>query len=147
MQYATAERRRVFLAYRALFAGERAMLRKSKKVREVVQKHKSSFQPLIREFGNDKIIGILKELLAGRIFQSELRAKVEFPELFRSSPARDVQRTTSENDAARSEAEALEEIASLEGKEDDLAGNQAEISEDDAAVDTTAAEVVAGEYS
>jgi hypothetical protein len=108
MQYATAERRRVFLAYRALFAGERAMLRKSKKVREVVEKHKSSFQPLIREFGNDKIIGILKELLAGRIFQSELRAKVEFPELFRSSPARDVQRTTSENDAARSEAEALE---------------------------------------
>lgn len=123
------------------------MLRKSKKVREVVEKHKSSFQPLIKEFGNDKIIGILKELLAGRIFQSELRAKVEFPELFRSSPARDVQRTTSENDAARSEAEALEEIASLEGKEDDLAGNQAEISEDDAAVDTTTAEVVAGEYS
>jgi len=64
------------------------MLRKSKKVREVVEKHKSSFQPLIKEFGNDKIISILKELLAGRIFQSELRAKVEFPELFRSSPAR-----------------------------------------------------------
>lgn len=117
------------------------MLRKSKKVREVVEKHKSSFRPLIKEFGNDKIIGILKELLAGRIFQSELRAKVEFPELFRSSPARDVQRTTSENDAARSEAEALEEIASLEGKEDDLAENRAEIPE---ATDTIAVEVVAG---
>ena len=121
------------------------MLRKSKKVREVVEKHKSSFQPLIKEFGNDKIIGILKELLAGKIFQSELRAKVEFPELFRGSPARDAQRTTSENDAARSEAEALEEIASLEG-EDDLAENRAEIP-DDAVVDTIAVEVVAGKYS
>lgn len=120
------------------------MLRKSKKVREVVEKHKSSFQPLIKEFGNDKIIGILKELLAGRIFQSELRAKVEFPELFRSSPARDVQRTTSENDAARSEAEALEEIASLEGREDDLAENRAEMPEDDAAEDAIAVEVMAG---
>lgn len=123
------------------------MLRKSKKVREVVEKHKSSFQPLIKEFGNDKIIGILKELLAGRIFQSELRAKVEFPELFRSSPARDVQRTTSENDAARSEAEALEEIASLEGKEDDLAENQAETTQDDEDEDAVAVEVMAGKYS
>ena len=123
------------------------MLRKSKKVREVVEKHRSSFQPLIKEFGNDKIIGILKELLAGRIFQSELRAKVEFPELFRSSPARDVQRTTSENDAARSEAEALEEIASLEGKEDDLAEDLVETTHGDAVKDATAVEVMAGKYN
>lgn len=53
-----------------------------------------------------------------------------------------MQRTTSENDAARSEAEALEEIASLEGK-DDLAENRAEIPEDDPVVDTIAVEVVA----
>lgn len=123
------------------------MLRKSKKVREVVEKHKSSFQPLIKEFGNDKVIGILKELLAGRIFQSELRAKVEFPELFRSSPARDVQRTTSENDAARSEAEALEEIASLEGKEDDPAGDPVETTQGDAVEDAIAVEVMAGKYN
>lgn len=43
-----------------------------------------------------------------------MKAKIEFPELFQSSPARDVQRATSENDAARSEAAALEEIVSLE---------------------------------
>jgi len=58
-----------------------------------------------------------------------------------------VQRTTSENDAARSEAEALEEIASLEGKEDDQAENQAGIPEDDAAVGATAVEVMVGKHS
>jgi hypothetical protein len=41
-----------------------------------------------------------------------LNAKITFPELFRSSPARDVQRGTSEVDAARSEAEALEVLSS-----------------------------------
>jgi len=41
-----------------------------------------------------------------------LQAKITFPELFRSSPARDVQRSASEVDAARSEAEALEVLSS-----------------------------------
>lgn len=64
----------------------------------------------MKDFGIDKIVDIIRNLLEYRIFEPELQAKMEFPELFRTSPARDVQRTTSENDAVRSEAEALEEI-------------------------------------
>jgi len=90
-----------------------------------VNSHQSSFKPLIKDFGVPKIVDILRILLEARIFESELQAKVEFPELFRSSPVREVQRTASENDAARSESQALEEIESLEGRGNEV-GEEAE---------------------
>jgi hypothetical protein len=111
MSYTPAERRRVFLAYRTVFNGTNAHIRKIKKVREVVQSHKS-FEPLIRDLDFDKVVDVVKSLLDQSIFESELQAKITFPELFRSSPARDVQRSASEVDAARSEAEALEVLSS-----------------------------------
>jgi hypothetical protein len=118
MSFLPAEKRRVFLAFRSIIVGQNAQLRKAKKVREVVQQHQSSFGPLLRDYGLNRVVDIIKALLEDRIFESELKAKIAFPELFQLSPARDVQRTASENNAARSEAEALEEIASLEGKDD-----------------------------
>ena len=67
---------------------------------------------MIKDFGFDKVVDIVKTLLDQRVFESELKAKIAFPELFQTSPARDVQRNESENDAARSAAEALEELTS-----------------------------------
>jgi hypothetical protein len=112
MAYSSADGRRVFLAYRTVFTGPHAQIRKSKKVREVIEQHRGSFQPLVRDFGLDKVVDIVKALLDQRVFESELKAKIAFPELFQTSPARDVQRNESENDAARSAAEALEELTS-----------------------------------
>lgn len=88
----------------------------------MVQQHKRSYGSLRKEYGFEKIVNIINFRLEQRIFESELKAKTTFPELFQLSPARDVQRTASENNAARSEAEALEEIASLEGKNGDENG-------------------------
>jgi len=113
MAYPAADKRRVYLACRAIFAGDNAHLRRPKKIREQVEQHTSSLKPLIRDFGVAKVVDISRILLDSQTFQSDLKAKVEFPELFRSSPDRDVQRGESEEHAARSEAEALEEIASL----------------------------------
>ncbi|EED13694.1 conserved hypothetical protein [Talaromyces stipitatus ATCC 10500] len=56
----------------------------------------------------------LPYLLEKEIFQSDVKAKIEFPELCHSSPSRDAQRAASENNAARSVAEVLEEVASRE---------------------------------
>ncbi|RDL40953.1 uncharacterized protein BP5553_00932 [Venustampulla echinocandica] len=112
MAYSSADKRRVFLAYRTVFIGPHAQIRKSKKVKEVIEQHKNSFKPLIKDFGFDHVAEIVKYLLDQRVFESELRAKIAFPELFQTSQARDIQRTASENDAARSVAEALEELAS-----------------------------------
>lgn len=47
-----------------------------------------------------------------------MRAKIEFPELYEASPSRGAQRTASEIEAARSEAEALVEAAPIPGKPD-----------------------------
>jgi hypothetical protein len=112
MAYSSADGRRVFLAYRTVFTGPHAQIRRSKKVREVIEQHGGSFQPLIKDFGFDKVADIVKALLDQRVFESELKAKIVFPELFQTSPARDVQRNESENDAVRSAAEALEELTS-----------------------------------
>jgi hypothetical protein len=48
------------------------------------------------DFGLEKIIEIVLILLNSRIFQSELKAKIAFPELFRTTPSRDVQRAEAE---------------------------------------------------
>jgi hypothetical protein len=113
MSYTPTERRRVFLAYRTIFNGANAHLRKTKKVREVVQSHSKSFEPLIRDLDFEKIVDVVKSLLDQTIFESELQVKIAFPELFRSSPARDIQRSASEVGAARSEAKALEVLSSV----------------------------------
>lgn len=121
MAYSAVDRCRVYLACRPIFAGNNALLRKLKKIRELLLTHQKSIQPLIQDFSIEKVADIVKILLEKRIFQSDVKAKIEFPELFHSSPARDAQRATSENDAARSAAEVLEEVASREdnNKSDD----------------------------
>lgn len=124
MPHSSADKRRVYLACRAIFAGNNAQLRRPKKIRELVDAHESSLSPLIRDCGANKVLDILKSLLEQGIFQSQVKAKIEFPELFQSSPTRDVQRATSENDAARSEAAALEEIASLEEIDNEADGDE-----------------------
>jgi len=117
-QYSSSDKRRVYLACRTVFAGPNAQLRKPKKVRELIEVHRSAFSPLIKDFGLEKVTEIILILLNGRIFQSELKAKIAFPELFRTTPSRDVQRAESENDAVRSEAEALEDLLSADEAEE-----------------------------
>lgn len=120
MACSLVDRRRVYLACKAIFTGNNAQLRKQKKIRELVERRRTSLGPLIGDFGIQGVVDILRGLLDDRIFQSELNAKVEFPELFLSSPERDIQRAESENHAAQSAAEALEEIASLDQFDNEL---------------------------
>lgn len=114
MSYSAEDRRRVYLACRPIFAGSNALLRKPKKIRELLSMHLKSIQLLVQNFSIKTVTDIVKILLERRIFQSDVKAKIEFSELFHSSPARDAQRATSENDAARSVAEALDEVVSRE---------------------------------
>lgn len=110
-------RKRVYISCRAIFSGNNAQLRKPKKVKELVEQSRNSLKMLLEDLGHDAVIAILRSLLEGKIFESEIRAKIEFPELFRSSTIRDVQRQASEADAANSTAEALDEITSQDGEQ------------------------------
>jgi hypothetical protein len=80
------QQRSVYLACRAIFTGQKAHLRKQKLVRKELTNHLSVLQPLMRELGTEKVVTILRALLEKHVFESELRAKQEFPDLFRSSP-------------------------------------------------------------
>jgi hypothetical protein len=110
--YPAADKRRVFLASRSLFSGQNAHIRQARAIRKIVEKQSKPFVSLVKDFGFHQTTEIIKALLEEQIFESELKARKEFPELFQTSPARNVQHTESENDAARSEAEALEDYHS-----------------------------------
>ena len=112
MVHSSADKRRVFPPTVRYLPVPKAHIRKSKKVREVIEQHRISFKPLIKDFGLNKVVDIVKILLGQRVFESELKAKIAFPELFQTSPARDVLRNESENDVACSAAETLEELTS-----------------------------------
>ena len=106
-KYPTADKRRVFLASRSVFSGQNVHIRRAKKIRETVLQYSSLFKPLVNDFGINKTTDIIKILLEQKIFESELKAKIEFPELYQISPARSLQHAALETDAARSEAEVL----------------------------------------
>ena len=115
MSAAAQEReQRIFLAYRTIFEGQTAQIRRLKKIEDVVDtQQRPSSRNLLQNLGKKKVVGILKTLLERRVFESELQAKLAFPNLFQTTVAQDAQHNASEVDAARSEAEALEEVTSV----------------------------------
>ncbi|KAI8633610.1 hypothetical protein F5Y19DRAFT_246414 [Xylariaceae sp. FL1651] len=113
-----AEIIRVYLACRAIFSGNKALLRKQKAVRKVVEQRSEALRPLTNDLGKSKVVLILQDLLAGRIFESENRARIAFPKLFHSSPEQDTYREASEIDAAKSAAKALSDVASADQQVD-----------------------------
>ncbi|KAL2015269.1 hypothetical protein VTK56DRAFT_5925 [Thermocarpiscus australiensis] len=86
--------------------------------------------PLLQDVGEGEVVNILRQLLNKRIFESELPAKVEFPDLFRSSIVRSAQRRASEIDASRSNAQLLDEIASQFDAVDSSLGDAADPAEE-----------------
>ena len=116
------DQKRVYLTYRAIFNGSNAQIRQPKAITKVVSQHRKSTpcQNLLKGLGEKQVVDSLKDLLGREIFASELKAKLEFPDLYEASEAQDAQHNASEADAAKTEAEVLENIASLDdGKEDD----------------------------
>lgn len=107
-----------------LFSGQNARERKVKKITALLE-GSESVRPLLNDFGKDKLVRVLQGLLDKGIFESELRAKVLFPDLFRTSPHRDAKRHASrhasELSAARSTAEVLSEVSPQDSKEQSLA--------------------------
>ena len=76
MENYLAVRRRVYIACRVIFTGKDAQLRKRKKIRELVERHKTSLGLLIKDTNIDVVVAIPRNILEKRIFESELMAKV-----------------------------------------------------------------------
>lgn len=67
----------VYLAYRNIFKGQLAKLRKLRRVRNVVEKHKDHlhYKQFADSMGSEKACKILGDLLAGGLFESDSAAE------------------------------------------------------------------------
>ncbi|KAL6712890.1 hypothetical protein ACLMJK_009602 [Lecanora helva] len=106
-----AERRRkVFLAARDVFNGPNSQIRDRGMVIDVIMRNERPLREIIQSFSRLIVCDIIFYLLTKQVFESELKAKLAFPELYSVPSVRKLQRQASELEAARSEQEAQEEI-------------------------------------
>ncbi|KAK5019734.1 hypothetical protein BJ546DRAFT_1057918 [Cryomyces antarcticus] len=103
------DERLVYLALKNIFKGIDAQMRKPKKTRELVQRHQhcTDLRDLIHEHNIDNVCNMAKALLEQQVFESTLKAKIRFPEVFEVSPAQSAEREASEAEAAKTEADAI----------------------------------------
>lgn len=103
------DERLVYLSFKNIFTGPDAHLRSLKTIRKRVQKHKDKeeIKALIQQHNLDHICNTAKSLLESEVFESTLKAKIRFPEVFDVSPSQSADREASEAEAAKSEADAI----------------------------------------
>ena len=87
------EERLVYFHCSSIFTGTNAEVRKLKKVKQILLKHKASIRAFIDEFGLENVSVIAKKLLKERVFESEDRAQLHFPDLSQWSEAGEVSGT------------------------------------------------------
>ena len=92
-----AERRRkVFLEVRSVWGEESGQVRDRSQVSQFVARHKSRLEQVIRESNEASVIDTVFNFVREGILDSELRAKLTFPELFHPSP--ELHKNSLEND-------------------------------------------------
>jgi len=111
--------KKVYLAYRAVFGGSNARIRKRNAISNIVAQHRQSGQIVIEGLKAKQTVHILEELLRRKLFDSEVEARLAFPDLFTITLAQDAQHSFLEADAATSEAEVLKDIALLDNDRDE----------------------------
>lgn len=103
------DERVVYLALKDIFKGQNAQVRKSKTVSKLIRQHKTqeSVANLLQEYNFDNICSLSSNLLGAEIFDTTLKAKLRFPELFDPSPTQSAEKEASEAEAAQYEADAI----------------------------------------
>jgi hypothetical protein len=112
------DERSVYLALKGVFKGKDALVRQEKKVRALIQKQKdqADIKHLIQEYTIVRLSQTAKALLKDRIFESTLKAKERFPEVFEVSADQTAERAISELATAKNEDAAIQSVA--EGHQD-----------------------------
>ncbi len=105
------DERVVYLALKNVFKGTQAEVRQQKAIHKLVTKHKKNTEVanLVREYDMDTVCNVARTLLTEQIFESTLKAKLRFPEVFDVSSAQSAEREASEAEAARNEANAIKD--------------------------------------
>ena len=113
--------RLVYLHCSSIFSGANALVRRPKKITQLLERYKRSIEILTKEFTLASIAVVAKKLLEDHIFESLPRAKLRFPELFQRSKTQEAERAASEAEVIRIEAKAVQDIVVIS---DDEAGDE-----------------------
>ena len=118
MAKSSPDERLVYIALKNTFKGSEAQLRNQKKIRKhiVNHQHDTEVQGLIQAHNLDNVCNAAKTLPEAGIFESTLKAKIRFPEVFEVSPVQSAERVASEAEAVRSEVDAIKQAG--EGHQD-----------------------------
>ena len=92
----------IFLAARTVFVDSTAQIRCMAAIKAVISDHPGLFQPLRQKYGF-AVSNIIYHLLQSGVFESERKAKAEFPGLYQTSPDEHLQHDASEQQSAQSE--------------------------------------------
>jgi hypothetical protein len=103
----------VYLALKGVFSGQSGLIRQEKKVRALIQKQQgqAEIKHLIKEHTIVRLSQTAKALLKDQIFESTLKARERFPEVFEVSPDQTAERAVSELAAAENEDAAFQNVA------------------------------------
>lgn len=135
------DERVVYLKLKHVFKGDNAKVRQTKTIQKLLVKHgrEEDVSDLIKEHNLDIICSTARVLLTEQIFESTLKAKIRFPEVFDVSPAQSAEREASEAEAARNEAIAIQGVVHSNEKTVQDAAESREVIEP-GAVDTESGE-------
>lgn len=92
------------MACQHIFRGSNSQVRKLKTVKGLIKQNKTALADILREYDINRMSNVAKKLLESEVFDSTLKAKIRFPELFDVSPAQSAEREASEAVAAKDEA-------------------------------------------
>ncbi|KUM56499.1 hypothetical protein ACN42_g10714 [Penicillium freii] len=118
MVQSAPDERLIYLACQHIFRGSNSQVRKLKIVKGLIKQNELALTDILREYDIDSTSSVAKKLLESRVFDSTLKAKIRFPELFDVSPTRSAEREASEAEAARDEAGTVREISDREASKD-----------------------------
>ena len=116
MSCPAVEKRQIFLACKAIFIGPNALLRKWKTIQKRVTEHQVALNTLIPNFEINMVTNIVQALFKKQVFQSDIKAKMEFPDLFTPCLANNVKGNVFEADGDRSAAHIFEDITFAHAK-------------------------------
>jgi hypothetical protein len=114
------DERLVYLACQQIFCGSNSQVRKLKTIKGLIKQNKAALADILREYNVKKTSNVAKKLLESEVFDSTLKAKIRFPELFDVSPVQNAETYASQVEAARDEANTVKQIS-----EDEAAGDLA----------------------
>jgi hypothetical protein len=107
------DERLVYLALKGVFQGQDVHVRQEKKVRKLIEKQQNhtDIKQLVQTYSLDSLCQTAKVLLKDQVFESTLKAKIRFPEVFEVSPDQTAERAISEYEASKHEDAAIQSVA------------------------------------